>query len=62
MPYTGTAQVDASVVTSAPLTDELTVVAVKRGPDGVETPFVLGTIPEGTAAGTFPFSTQIPWP
>ena len=49
MPYTGTAQIDASVVTSAPLTDELTVVAVKRGPDGVETPFVLGTIPEGTA-------------
>jgi RHS repeat-associated protein len=60
MPYTGTALVQGTVATSAPLTDTLTVVAVKRDPNDVETTSVLGTIPAGTAAGTFPFSQQIP--
>ena len=54
MPYTGDALVEGAVVTSAPLTDALTVVAVKRDPTDNETPFVLGTIPEGTAGRHLP--------
>jgi hypothetical protein len=60
MPYTGTALVEGAVVTSAALTDKLTVTAVKRDPSGVDTSLVLATIPAGTAAGTFPFNQQIP--
>jgi hypothetical protein len=60
MPYSGVAQVDASVATTAPLTDDLTVVAVKRDANDVDSLFVLGTIPAGTAPGAATFTQQIP--
>jgi hypothetical protein len=66
MPETGTVSVAASVTLTAPLTDDVRVVVVKRSPDNTdaddleqESVTVLGTIVAGTAAGGHTFVQPI---
>jgi RHS repeat-associated protein len=48
MPATGTALIEASVTATAPLTDDVTLVLVRRDFLGVDHPTPLGTIPADT--------------
>ncbi len=52
LPADGTVQVEATVTTTAKLTDDVTVVALKRAPDGTETRTEIGEIAAGTAPTT----------